>query len=382
MALAGPLLGAWAADARQAEPGPAAGKPVPPAAARGVRASPPARTALERAKAARELEDLGAYARAVQGLKALRAAVPPDADLELALALDEARAGAADSARARLAAPLLERAAADSLPPSRRREYSYRREATWVNGRFDGWHWYVWRARAELLAAAGRWTEARDAARRATEARPLSGKDWLILAVAAGRAGDEEEARRAAREAMGLDPTLPEARYLNGLWEWRAGRKGEAQARFREAVALDSAYRPAALALIRARLPGAAPDTLPVELLTGARRVGLLTAPERPKPEELVEVDVSALLETPPDTAVVDSPVPGVKPLQLVLSVLVDERGRAVLNELPWFPPERIARDKVARLLASVPGWRFTPAVRLGAPHPVWISLDFYFNPE
>jgi tetratricopeptide (TPR) repeat protein len=340
------------------------------------------RTVRDAALAARELEDLGAYGRAAQALKALRARVPLDADLELALALDEARTGHPDSARARLATPLMDKAAVDSLPLSRRREYPYQREGAWINGRFDGWHWYVWRARAELLAAVGRWSEARDAARRAVAARPLSGKDWLILAVCATRAGDEEEARRATEEAMALDPTLPEARYLMGVLGWKAGRRADAQLRFREAVALDSTYRPAAFGLIRARLPGAAPDSFPSELLTGARRIGLLTAPERPKPEEFVQVDVSALLETSPDTAVVDSLLPGAQPLQLVLSVLVDERGRAVLNELPWFPPGQIAKWKIHRLLASIPGWRFTPAIRLGAPHPIWVNLDFFFNSD
>jgi len=44
--------------------------------------------------------------------------------------------------------------------------------------------------------------------------------------------------------------------------------------------------------------------------------------------------------------------------------------------------PRKDFDAEVTRLLASVPGWRFVPAVRLGSPHPVWVSLDFYFNPE
>src|SRR6185503_13651620 len=75
-----------------------------------------ARTPLERAAEARGLEDLGAYARAVESLKALRATQPLDADLEIALALDEARSGAVDSAAARLRSPLLELASRDSMP--------------------------------------------------------------------------------------------------------------------------------------------------------------------------------------------------------------------------------------------------------------------------
>ncbi len=341
----------------------------------------PGRPPLEQARGARELDDIGAYARAAEILKTLRARVKLDGDLELALALDEARTGRIDSAVVRLSGLTLTAAAADSLPPARRREYPYTRELAWMNGRFDGWHWYVVRARAELAALQGRWTDALAAARQCVEARPLSGKDWAILSVCAARAGEPGEARHAAEQALALDPTLPEAYHLAGLWAWRDGRRNDAVASFRQAVALDSSYRAAALALIRARLPGTAPDSLPVELLNGIRRVALLTSPEGPKPEEFVQMDVSAIMETSPDSAVVDSIRPGVKPLQLVLSVLVDENGRAVLSEVPWYPPTQLDFRKVTRILASVPGWRFRPAERLGRPHRVWVSLDYYLNP-
>jgi hypothetical protein len=239
----------------------------------------------------------------------------------------------------------------------------------------------VWRARAELLAHGGRWSEAADAARLSVEARGLSGKDWLILAVCAARAGREEESRLAAEQALDLDPMLPEAFYLAGLWDWKQGRRGAAAARFRHAVALDSAYSPAGLALIRSRLPGASPDTLPTALLTGVRRIALLTSPLGPKPEEFHQMDVSAILLTSPDSAVVDSLIPGVKPVQLVLSVLVDETGRTVLNEVPWFPAGQFDFRKVTRILRGVPGWVFRPALRLGQPTRVWVSVDFYLNP-
>src|SRR5439155_105707 len=81
------------------------------------------------------------------------------------------------------------------------------------------------------------------AAEACVAARPLAGKEWLILAVCAGHDGDLEASRRAASAAVDLDPTLPEAQYLHGLLAWRDGRRAEAQDRFRTAIALDSTYR-------------------------------------------------------------------------------------------------------------------------------------------
>ena len=180
------------------------------------------------AREARTLEELGAYGQATDRLRQLRRRVPPDADLELTLALDEARSGDVDSAAARLASPLLEAALNDTVPLERRHEYPWHPEAEWINGRFDGWYWYIARARAELAAASGRWREAADAARLCVAARSLSGKEWLILAVCAGRAGSLDEAAAAAERAVFLDASLPEAHFLRGLYEWRAGRRGAA----------------------------------------------------------------------------------------------------------------------------------------------------------
>ena len=333
------------------------------------------------ARDAAELEAGGAYARAAEIEREMRRRLPLDGDLELALAINEARIGATDSALVRLFGPTLKAAEFDSLPVRRRHEYPYNRELAWGNGRFDGWHWYVWRARAELLAERGRWNEARDAARQCVAARALSGKEWLILAVCAGRAGDEEESREATARAIDLDPTLPEAYYLSGLWDWRKGQRSSALARFRQAVALDSSYAPAALAMIRSRVPGVTPDTLPTATLTGVRRVGLLTSAERPKPEEMEQMDITATLLTSPDSAVVDSLRPGVKPVQITVSVLVDEKGHVVLNEIPWFSPAQIDYRKITRILSGTSGWVFNPARRLGQPRRVWVGVDFYLNP-
>jgi tetratricopeptide (TPR) repeat protein len=351
------------------------------ATARSARDLPGAdRPPLEQAREARTLEEIGAYARAAEIQKALRGRVPPDADLELALALNEARGGHLDSAAARLAGPALAGAAVDSLPVARRREYPWEREGAWVNGRFDGWHWYVVRARAEVAAARGRWDEARAAARAAVLARPLSGKEWAILAVCAGQAGDAAESREAARRATELDPSLPEGFHLAGIWAARDGRRAEAQTLFRRAIALDSTWRAPALAMVKSRLPGSAAEPLPAELLAGVRRAALLTSMERPKLEEFVQMDLPATIVRRSDPPAGEAR-PGTKPLKLAVSVLVDEQGRAVLNDLPWFTPEHLAPERVAEALATLPDWDFTPARRLGEASRVWATVEFTFNP-
>ena len=121
-------------------------------------------TPLELAKAARQLEELGAYGAAAVKLGELRRRVAPDADLDLALAMDLARNGAVDSAAALMWTPRMDAALADSLSLIRRHTYPWEREGLWVNGKFDGWNWYVARVRVELAATLGRWSDARRAA--------------------------------------------------------------------------------------------------------------------------------------------------------------------------------------------------------------------------
>ena len=334
------------------------------------------------ATSARSLEEMGGYTRATEALRQLRSRVAPDGDLELALAIDEARSGDLDSARVRLWGPLLTAALADTLPVTRRQPYAWQREPRWLNGRFDGWHWYVARARAEVAAALGRWGEAHAAAILAVAARPMAGKEWLVLAISAAHDGTPGEAQLAAEMARRLDPTLPEAQYLAGLLDWRAGRRNEAQAGFRAAVALDSTYRDAAIALVRSRLPGAAPDTLPTALLVGAREAGLLTSPVRPKLEEFVQMDSPALIVKRGPSQVPESLTTQVRRLDLILPVLVDERGRAVLNELPWFSPATLPAPVVSALLAGLPEWRFSPARRNGAAQRVWAAVQYSYRPS
>lgn len=330
---------------------------------------------------ARALEEVGAYGQARQTLRELRGRVAPDADLELALALDEARSGQLDSAAARAWSPLLSKAVADSMPPSRRVPYPWQHEGAWINGRFDGWHWYVARARAEIAATLGHWSDARDAARQAVAARERCGKEWLILAVCAGHTGDLDEAEHAAHTAAWLDPTLPEALYLAGLFDWRAGRRMTAQAAFRAAVALDSSYREPALALVRSRLPGVPPDTLPTELLGGVRAVGLLTSPARPKREEFVQADVAPSIIHQEVLPLPDSLRGRVALGEIYLPILVDEHGRAALHELPWSNAERLPDPVLRVMLESLLNWRFSPAIRLGKPQRGWANVRISFNP-
>jgi tetratricopeptide (TPR) repeat protein len=347
----------------------------------GAAQAPPAKAPLAVASDARGLAELGGYGRAADLLRGLRGRIAPDADLELTLALYEARSGDLDSAAARLWSPLLEKALADTLPLSRRHRYAWRPEAFWINGRFDGWHWYVARARAEIAARQGRWDEALANARRAASAVPLAGKEWAIVAVCAARAGNLDEARAAIERAAWLDPSLPEAHHLAGLFAWRAGARAAAQAGFRRAIALDSSYRAPAIALVRSRLPSASPDSFPAELLNGVREVALLTSPARPKEEEFVQMDTPAQTLRQVDPAVPDSLRGTFKEAHLGLGLLIDERGRVVLHDLPWFDPTLLPADLVHLTLANLSEWRFHPASRNGAPHPVWSSVELIIVP-
>ena len=351
---------------------------TPPVVKRPTR---PTVSPLERAMEARSLEDVGAYTRAAETLRELRSRVAPDPDLELALALNEARAGQIDSADVRLHGALLSAAAADTLAPNRWVEYPVDRERMWFNGRFDGWHWYVWRARLEVAARFGRWDEALAAARQCARWRANSGKEWALLAVCAGRAHEDAESRQAAAWALRLDPSLPEGSYLAGLWSARSGRRAEAQTLFRQATTLDSSYRDAALALVRSRLPMAMNDTMPSELLHGARRAALLTSPVGPKLEDEIHVDTGATADQILNPLKGDSLRVGTKPVQISVSLLVGQQGRVVLNDLPWYAAGQVPMDKVARWLAGLPDWTFLPAHRNGAPVAIWISVDLKVNP-
>jgi Flp pilus assembly protein TadD len=339
----------------------------------------------DEAVAIRIREDEGAFGEAAHRLRALRRRTPPDADLELALALDEARSGAPDSAWQRLFSPLLRAALADTGTAVRWQPYGKARPLQWIDGKYTGWYWYIAHARAELALERSDWGSALEAARIAVHAQPLVGREHLLLAIAAGRAGEADEARRAAETAAALDPLLPEADYLAGIWAWRSGQRTAARAHFEEAIAADSSDRDPALALVRLRLPGSRPDSLPAGYLTSVRRAAMLTAPNRPKPEEDVVTDTPAGLygQVAPSWVVPDSLRPRMhmtRPIRLYVTVLVDERGRAALSYFPWFSAAGLAPEVLEHVMAEAKTWRFRPATRFQAPVRAWVSVEYWLN--
>jgi len=361
-----------------------AGMHRPPTPRLAAKPTVPQRKPLEVATAARIFEEQGAYALAAAELRALRGRVAPDADLELALALDEARSGQADSAWARFHAPLLQTAMEDTAGVERRSDYPFQREPLWMNGRFDGWYWYVARARAELAISRGLWREALDAATISAAARPLSGKEMLLLSLCAAHAGESDLSQAAAAAATVLEPALPEGHYLRGLLAWRAGRRTEAQSQFRTAAQLDSSYRPPALALPRTLLAGARPDSLPAVFLTGARAAVMLTSSQRPKLEEFVQMDETPAIlhrEMPPLPQELKQKLALTKPLHLYVHVLVSEAGAPLIIDLPYLPRAAMPPGVIAHIAAALPLWRFRAPVRLSQPQRGWATVEYILEP-
>ena len=364
---------------------PAAPKPTATRSAATKTAKPAAGIkTIDVAIQARGLEEQGNYAGALTQLKRLRGMQGPDADLELAIALDEARTGQADSAWARLHGPLLSAALEDTAGLRRRAEYPFQREGAWVNGTFDGWYWYVARARAELAIARRDWREALKMANRAAQARPLSGKEALLLALAASHAGDAELGEAAANWAAFLEPWLPEAHYLAGHWAWRNGRRAEAREALQIAAELDSSWRDPVLAMARLSLPGSRPDSLPVRFLTGARTCAQLTSARRPKQEEYIQFDRTPALVFSPQTQPPDSLrklLPIRKPTNLYVQVLVSETGHALMLDLPYVTEAQVPAAVVNHIQEQVGRWRFIPAVKFEKPQRSWASVQFTLQP-
>jgi hypothetical protein len=354
-------------------------RPAAPAAA-----TMPSLRPVDVAVRAKTFEEQGNYASALQELKRLRAMQGPDADVELAIALDEARTGLADSAWARLHGPLLSAALADTNGVVRRTDYPFQREHVWVNGSFDGWYWYIARARAELALARGEWAEAVRMASVSAEARPLSGKDMLLLALAASRAGDAAYGEAAANYAAYLEPWLPEAWHLAGIWAWRNGRRAEARERFATAAAIDSSWREPVLAMARLQLPGARADSLPARFLYGARACAILTSAKRPKREEFVQYDATPMLAFNPMSQPEDSLRARMrlrKPLQVFVQVLVGENGRPIMVELPYLTEDRFPAGVVHHVLRQIGDWRFVPARKFDKPQRSWASVEYVLQP-
>jgi len=329
-------------------------------------------------------EEQGAYASALAELRRLRSAQGPDADVELAMALDEARIGLLDSAWTRLYSPILEKALADTAGDLRRNEYPFQRESMWVNGTFDGWYWYIARARAELALARGDWPRMLSMASRAASARPLSGKEALLVALAAGHSGDEEYSEAASAWASYLEPWLPEAHYLSGIWAWRGGRRADARSDLEAAAALDSTWRDPVLALARLKIPGTRADSLPNRFLTGVRACGMITSPRRPKQEEFIQFDRTPALVFNPITQPDDSlraEMKLTKPTQIYLQVLVSEAGEPLMAELPWVTEARVPAGVIHHVLEQVGAWRFMAARKFDKPQRSWASIEYMLQP-
>jgi hypothetical protein len=76
-----------------------------------------------------------------------------------------------------------------------------------------------------------------------------------------------------------------------------------------------------------------------------------------------------------------DSLMAGLGSLDLVLPVLVDERGRAVVNALPWLPLTQLPPLVASAVVGSLNDWHFKPAIRGGAPHAVWATVHYTYQP-
>jgi len=361
---------------------PASGSTVPaktPAAKPGESMKP-----IDIATRARVFEEEGAYASALAELKTLRSVEGPDADVELAIALDEARVGLVDSAWTRLYSPILTAALGDSIGSLRRTEYPFQREGMWVNGTFDGWYWYIARARAELALQRRDWPQLLAMASQCATARPLSGKEALLVALAASHTGDAEYGEAAAAWAAYLEPWLPEAHYLSGIWAWRNGRRAEAREDLQTAAALDSSWRDPVLALARLALPGSRPDSLPTRFLTGARACAMLTSSRRPKQEEFIQFDRTPTLVFNPMTQPDDSLralMKLKKPTQLFVQVLVSEKGDPLMAELPWVTEDKVPAGVVHHILAQIATWRFAAARKFDKPQRSWASVEYVVKP-
>jgi hypothetical protein len=177
---------------------------------------------------------------------------------------------------------------------------------------------------------------------------------------------------------------LPEARYLGGLLAWRTGDRASARREFRSALDLDSTYRAPALALSRLLVPGLAPDSLPGRFLYGIRRAAELSSRSRPKLDEYVQYDQLATLYGQPSRTVPDSLklLMGMsKPTRLYVTVLVDERGRVVLDDLPWLAPGQFPETLLADILVEARRWIFRPAVKLGRAQTSYATVEYQLNP-
>jgi hypothetical protein len=101
----------------------------------------------------------------------------------------------------------------------------------------------------------------------------------------------------------------------------------------------------------------------------------------RPKVEEFVQMDESAVILQRGSPAIPDSVAARMPALDLPLNVLVDERGRIVLASLPWTPPDQMSPVVVSGVVGSLTRWRFRAAMKNNAPHAVWATVEYSLEP-
>jgi hypothetical protein len=108
----------------------------------------------------------------------------------------------------------------------------------------------------------------------------------------------------------------------------------------------------------------------------------MLASPVGPKIEAFVQTDSPAAILARTTVPIPDSLLAAIRLTSLVLPILVDERGRAALVDLPWFSPDDLPAPVVAVLVGSLPGWRFTPARIGGRPARSWIGISIHPGPR
>jgi hypothetical protein len=69
------------------------------------------------------------------------------------------------------------------------------------------------------------------------------------------------------------------------------------------------------------------------------------------------------------------------RPTRLYVTVLVDERGRVVMNDLPWLSPEQFPVSLLADVLDEARLWKFRPAVKLGRTRTSYATVEYQLNP-
>jgi hypothetical protein len=102
----------------------------------------------------------------------------------------------------------------------------------------------------------------------------------------------------------------------------------------------------------------------------------------RPKPEEYIQKDTPAEAIRQLEPLVPDSLKGTFKETRLSVGILIDERGRIVLNDVSWFDSALLPEPLVGLTLEQLPEWRFKPAMRFGAPQRVWSLALLRVSPD